>query len=68
LHLDAGVVHSQSIAECVTAWRSHATLARQAGSNFDNVVSEIERFLNELGQAVVHVPYRTQVWMARSAS
>lgn len=46
VHLDAGVMHEQSIDDCVEAWRSHGTLKRQAGDQFDEVVSEIELFLS----------------------
>ena len=31
VHVDSGVIHQQTIKECVEAWRSHATLERQAG-------------------------------------
>ena len=31
VHLSSSVIHEQSVDECVEAWRSHATLERQAG-------------------------------------
>lgn len=65
VHLDAGVIHEQSIVECVEAWRSHATLARQAGADFPQVVADIEAFLKGLGRESIEIPYTTNVWVAR---
>lgn len=65
VHLDAAVVHRQTVSDCVRAWRSHATLARQAGNDFKKVVAEIERFLLGLGADTLSVPYETHIWMAR---
>ncbi len=45
VHLDSGVVHRQSVTECVEAWRSHATLERQAGGAFPQVVEAISSYL-----------------------
>ena len=36
-----------TIDECVEAWRSHATLERQAGDKFPEVIAGIEKFLHE---------------------
>ena len=65
VHLDSRVVHEQSVAECVEAWRSHATLQRQAGAAFPAVVAAIEDYVSGLPGAVVRVPYSTHVWIAR---
>lgn len=45
VHLDSRVMHEQTFEECVEAWRSHATLERQAGAAFGEVVEAIETFL-----------------------
>lgn len=45
VHLDTRVMHEQTVEECVEAWRSHATLERQAGSAFGGVVDAIEALL-----------------------
>lgn len=66
LHLDARVLHEQSIDECVEAWRSHATLERQAGGDFSSVVADIEEMLRGLGQPSVRIPYTTNIWIARA--
>jgi ubiquinone/menaquinone biosynthesis C-methylase UbiE len=65
IHLDSCVIHEQSIAECVEAWRSHATLERQAGSSFYHVVAAIEEFLLGLKVQTIQVPYSTNVWVAQ---
>jgi SAM-dependent methyltransferase len=65
IHLDSGVLHRQTIEECVEAWRSHATLARQAGDAFPDVVAAIDAFLRDLGHPSITVPYDTNIWMAQ---
>ena len=67
VHVDAGVVHEQTIDECVEAWRSHATLARQAGAAFPRVVQAIEDCLKGLGQGAIQIPYSTNIWIAQLA-
>lgn len=67
VHLDAAVIHQQTMEECVEAWRSHATLARQAGTAFHQVVATINEYLGGLGQKTIDVPYSTHVWVARLA-
>jgi len=65
VHLDARVIHEQTIEECVEAWRSHATLERQAGMVFLDVVSAIQGYLGSLGTSSIRVPYSTNVWVAQ---
>ncbi|CAA7623888.1 class I SAM-dependent methyltransferase [Magnetospirillum sp. SS-4] len=65
VHLDAGVVHEQGLGECVEAWRSHATLARQAGDAFAEVVAAIDAYLRGLGQPSIMIPYDTNIWIAQ---
>lgn len=48
----------------LSAWRSHATLARQAGNDFDAVVNEIVALVGT-GAATLDVPYTTRVYMAQ---
>lgn len=57
------VVHRQKVSECVAAWRSHATLQRQAGDAFGTIVSEIEEALAGRGEEI-EIPYETRVWAA----
>lgn len=65
VHLDSRVMHEQTIAECVEAWRSHATLERQAGAAFLGVVQAIEDYLQGLDKASIHIPYSTNIWVAQ---
>ncbi|MCB1733802.1 MAG: methyltransferase domain-containing protein [Gammaproteobacteria bacterium] len=65
VHLDARVMHEQKIDECVEAWRSHATLERQAGPVFRDVVAAIESYLQTLGTSTIQIPYLTNVWVAQ---
>lgn len=61
-----GVVHhSQTIIDCVEAWRSHATLQRQAGDKFGTVVTEIEAMLADLKTDAIQIPYTTRIWAAQ---
>jgi ubiquinone/menaquinone biosynthesis C-methylase UbiE len=65
VHLDARVTHEQTIAECLEAWRSHATLERQAGANFHEVISAIDDYLQSLDTASILIPYSTNIWVAQ---
>ena len=67
VHLDSRVIHEQTIAECVEAWRSHATLERQAGNAFTAVVAAIEDYLASLGVETIQIPYSTNIWVAQLA-
>lgn len=65
VHLDARVTHQQTIEECLEAWRSHATLERQAGAKFDEVISAIDDYLKSLGAPSIKIPYSTNIWVAQ---
>jgi ubiquinone/menaquinone biosynthesis C-methylase UbiE len=67
IHINSRVVHEQTVAECVEAWRSHATLKRQAGERFEQVVTAIEDYLLGLKTSIVRIPYSTNIWMAQLA-
>lgn len=68
-HISGTVIHTQTVEQCVTAWKSHATLSRQAGDKFDPIVAEIEQVLTDASRGgVVEVPYVTRIWFARSLS
>ena len=65
VQLTGQVTHEQSIVDCVEAWRSHATLERQAGENFYEIVNEIESYLATLGRSFIEIPYSTRIWCAQ---
>jgi hypothetical protein len=63
-------MHQQAVEECVEAWRSHATLERQAGSAFLQVVGAIAAYLDsEVSgggrNGHIEIPYRTHIWVAQ---
>ncbi|MBU2097518.1 MAG: class I SAM-dependent methyltransferase [Gammaproteobacteria bacterium] len=60
--IEGSVVHQQTVAEVVEAWRSHATLQRQAEDRFNDVVAAIEQFLISAGQSTISIPYTTRIW------
>lgn len=60
--LEGRVLHEQSVADCVEAWRSHGTLERQAGARFTKIVDDIAAYLNGLGTDTIMVPYVTRIW------
>jgi SAM-dependent methyltransferase len=64
VRIEAKVIHDQPVESCVAAWRSHATLRRQAGDRFDAIIADIAAFLRSLSTATISVPYTTRVWAA----
>ena len=65
VQLNAPIIHEQTVQKCVEAWRSHATLARQAGDKFEHVVDAIEEYLHSLSAKTLKIPYLTNIWMAQ---
>jgi SAM-dependent methyltransferase len=53
-------------ADIVAAWKSHATLRRQAGSDslFDSIVKNISRYLDRLPDQI-EVPYTTRIYFSQ---
>jgi len=62
--IEGSVYHSLIIEDCVEAWQSHATLQRQAGQNFDRIISEIKKMLVRNGEDPILIPYTTTLWIA----
>ncbi|PIQ27993.1 methyltransferase [bacterium (Candidatus Blackallbacteria) CG17_big_fil_post_rev_8_21_14_2_50_48_46] len=56
------IVHQQSLHDCLTAWRSHATLQRQAKENFEQVIAAIENYLKSQVETTLEIPYITRIW------
>lgn len=63
--IEATVNHNQPIIDCIEAWKSHATLQRQAKEHFSKIIFEIEFFLKSLKCEEISVPYTTKIWMAQ---
>ncbi|MGE3728713.1 MAG: class I SAM-dependent methyltransferase, partial [Candidatus Sericytochromatia bacterium] len=66
--LEGQVIHRQSREACLTAWRSHATLQRQAGDAFERVIDDIDNHLHSAGILELEIPYTTRIWYARLKS
>ena len=64
---EGAIKHTQTVAECVEAWRSHATLSRQAEAVFSNIIDTINSFLETLEQPAIEIPYTTVGWLARKS-
>ncbi|MEE9383886.1 MAG: class I SAM-dependent methyltransferase [Nannocystaceae bacterium] len=67
-YTEGTVVHRQAVTDVVEAWKSHATLARQAGEKGPAIIAEIGRYLLGRGTEAVDVPYTTRMWSARLRS
>ena len=63
--IEGTVRHEVDADEWVEAWTSHATLARQAGDQFERIVDEIGALVAraQVGRALT-VPYTTRCWVA----
>ena len=66
--IDGRFKHRTGVADCMDAWRSHATLSRQAGPDtFGRILETIESLLKQQGGSHLDVPYTTSLWMARKS-
>jgi len=65
--IEVGFTWPMSRVAIVDAWRSHATLRRQAGSEarFQEIIGGIESLLVGLGETI-EVPYTTRIYYAQS--
>ncbi len=48
--------------DIISAWKSHETLNRQSGNNFEKIISDIHDFLDP--EDYFEVPYMTKIWCA----
>lgn len=63
--LEGRIDWKMTLPEIMTAWRSHATLKRQAGENFESIINQIEEYLKSINQEYIIVPYTTTAWVAQ---
>lgn len=63
--IEGKISHAQTIADCLEAWRSHATLRRQAGNKFEIILREISKILSVEKKTTIQIPYLTRIWLAR---
>jgi ubiquinone/menaquinone biosynthesis C-methylase UbiE len=64
--IEGSFVWSMPKSDVITAWKSHATLKRQAGSDsiFSAIIEEIGSYLETLPE-IIDVPYTTRVYFAQ---
>jgi SAM-dependent methyltransferase len=63
--VSAPTLHRGPVEPWLAAWRSHATLQRQAGGRFAEIVAGIEAIVRETCGETIEVPYTTRAWLAR---
>jgi ubiquinone/menaquinone biosynthesis C-methylase UbiE len=62
--IETPFVHEQDAEEWIAAWSSHATVARQAGDRFNDILVEIADFVRaRCPNKIVRVPYTTRSWI-----
>lgn len=49
----------------IEAWKSHATLQRQAALEFESILADIEKLLETTKKEELAVPYTTRIWIAQ---
>jgi ubiquinone/menaquinone biosynthesis C-methylase UbiE len=64
--IEAPVLHTISASDWIEAWRSHATLERQSGGKFNEIIGSIENLVRGGGQKEITVPYKTRIWLAQT--
>lgn len=55
----------QPVDDVLEAWRSHATLQRQAGERFSEIIKDIAEILRGQGLGVIETPYTSRAWVSR---
>ncbi|MFN0116874.1 MAG: class I SAM-dependent methyltransferase [Elusimicrobiota bacterium] len=60
------LINKVKTADYIEAWKSHATLERQAKEKFYDVINNIEKTLS--GKTEIVVPYTTRIWFAQLKS
>ncbi len=63
-HIEESFVWPMRREDIIEAWRSHATLGRQAGDKFAAVIDDIETLLAKEATEIF-VPYVTRIWYAQ---
>jgi ubiquinone/menaquinone biosynthesis C-methylase UbiE len=64
--IEGSFVWKMSKSDVIVAWKSHATLKRQAGSDsvFNRIIEEIASYLDKLPE-MIDVPYTTRIYFAQ---
>ena len=62
--IEGTIIHSQFVEDIIEAWRSHATLQRQSGCAFPNVIAQISEYIESRGLNPIKVLIR-QNWSSK---
>ena len=64
--IEGSFVWKMPKSDVIVAWKSHATLKRQAGSDsvFNSIIREIASYLDKLPE-IIDVPYTTRIYFAQ---
>jgi ubiquinone/menaquinone biosynthesis C-methylase UbiE len=64
--IEGSVLWKMPKSDVIVAWKSHATLRRQAGSDsvFNSIIKEIASYLDKLPE-IIDVPYTTRIYLAQ---
>jgi len=68
VQLEGNVVHTVSAESWANAWRSHATLERQAGEKFTRIVDDIIAYVAAHATGQIRIPYTTRIWVAQATA
>ena len=66
--ISGGVIHKISVNDFIEGWKSHGTVYRQAGNNFDAIISDISHVVKKNNEEYVFVPYHTNGWIAQATA
>lgn len=61
--LEGAFVVQMARDDLISAWKSHATLARQANGEFSAIIAEIAALVCDA--STIDVPYTTRAWFAK---
>ena len=64
-YIEGTTIYDVSSNAWLDAWKSHATLHRQAGDKFHKIIAEIESYLLQECSDYIRVPYTTKIWFAK---
>ncbi|WP_026972594.1 class I SAM-dependent methyltransferase [Aliagarivorans marinus] len=64
-YIEGQVEHYQTKEDLIEAWRSHATLERQAGDKFSAIIDAIQALVDGYPEDKIKVPYTTRMWCAK---
>jgi len=68
VQIEGKVVHAVSAESWANAWRSHATLERQAGGKFSAIVDDIIAYVSAHAPTQIRIPYTTRIWVAQATA